>query len=157
MVFMKYTTQHAQALFNVSHTTIKNWCAEFADYLSPSARPEPGHQRQFMEDDLRVLALVAEMKNRAATFDDIHAALKIGQRGVLPNSFNTALAPTSTIVAAISELREQIELMNSTIQNLQAEGNKKDGQITLLKEQLSEAKADIRRLERENARLSDHD
>lgn len=154
---MKYTTQHIQALFNVSHQTVKNWVAEFATYLSPSATPESGRARQFTEEDLRVLALVSEMKTRSATYEDIHAALQTGQRGTLPDSFTTALAPTPSIVSALADMREQMTLLNETIQNLQLSISRKDGQIDLLKEQLKEAQTEVSRLQRENARLTHDD
>lgn len=141
---MKYTTQHAQALFNVSHTTIKNWTAEFSDYLSPLATPESRKARQFTEEDLKVLALVAELKaNRAASFEDIHFALRSGQRGTLPDSISTTLAPTSTLVSGITQLQAVINDLNQQIEVERAEKFMAKGQVELLEKQLETAQEKI--------------
>jgi DNA-binding transcriptional MerR regulator len=53
--------------------------------MSPTANPGKGRGRSFTLEDMRVLALVADMKDRSATYEDIHAALQSGQRGDSPS------------------------------------------------------------------------
>lgn len=78
-----YKTRDLVALFDVTGETIRTWSMEFAAYLSPTAQPGAGRQRFYTDDDLTVLSLVAAMKAEGKVFDDIHAALKTGQRGDL--------------------------------------------------------------------------
>ena len=81
MLSMNYATRHVGQLFHVSGETVRNWANEFAAYLSVVGNPPKGRQRRFTDEDLAVFSLIAEMKNRGATFDEIHAALAAGQRG----------------------------------------------------------------------------
>lgn len=144
VALMKYTTQHAQAIFNVSHTTIKNWTKEFAEYLSPTATPEANKARQFTEADLAVLALIAELKaNRSASFEDIHFALRSGQRGTLPESITTTLAPTSTLITGLNELQIVIEDLKQQLENERAEKFMAKGKVEILEKQLQAAQERI--------------
>lgn len=81
---MLYTSTHAATLFHVSTETIRNWAEVFSPYLSVTANPGKGRTRSFTTEDMQVLALVAEMKSKGATFDEIHVALQNGQRGDPP-------------------------------------------------------------------------
>lgn len=76
-----YTSRHLSSLFDVTIETIRLWSIEFASYLSSTANPGTGKARQFSQDDLEVLTLVADLKGQGMTFADIHANLKSGQRG----------------------------------------------------------------------------
>lgn len=80
-----YNTPEVAAFYKRTDQTIRAWAEEFSFYLSPTANPGKGRGRNFTLEDMRVLALVAEMKDRSATFDDIHAALRAGQRGDSPS------------------------------------------------------------------------
>jgi len=118
---MLFTTKHAQALFRVaSAQTIRNWANEFQAYLSPSAKPGSGNARRFTEDDMRVLALVAEISSQGKPFEAIHAALASGQRGELPN-----LTPEEIDVLVAGEIERQLSLQlheaRETAQRLQEE------------------------------------
>jgi DNA-binding transcriptional MerR regulator len=69
--------------FGVNPQTIRQWSEQFAPYLSESANPKRGNTRHFTMDDLQVFALVAYMRGRDATFEDIRTALQSGQRGLM--------------------------------------------------------------------------
>ncbi len=140
-----YTTGHLTTLFNVSHQTIKNYCKEFAAYLSPTATPPANRQRQFTDDDLAVLSLVVELKTAGATFEDIHAALGAGQRGLTPDTAALTLNEPVMLIA----LRQQVTDLTLQISALQADNQKKDGKIELLTQMLADAQDTIRQLERE--------
>jgi regulator of replication initiation timing len=80
-----YTTKHAQKLFDVkSDQTIRNWIKEFQEFFSIDATPGKGVDLQLTEDDMRVLACIAEMRNERRPADDIYASLKSGSRGEVP-------------------------------------------------------------------------
>ena len=78
---MEYSTKHVELLYGVSHETVRRWTDEFSEYLSHNANPGKGRHRNFDDDDMRVLALIADYKKRGVLFEEIHAALKNGQRG----------------------------------------------------------------------------
>ena len=56
------TAEVAQAL-GVSITTIQNWSFQFAPYLSEAARPGPGLERRFTEQDVNLLAYIKQLRN----------------------------------------------------------------------------------------------
>lgn len=156
---MRYTTQQIADLFAVSHQTVKNYCAEFAAYLSPTATPEKGQQRQFTDDDVAVLALVVEMKKAGAVFESIHHALGMGQRGDVPDA---ALIPiegdgAGAGGAALLVMRQQVIDLQTALAEKERELAGRDAQIALLREMLNEAQRQVINLERKNARLEDHD
>jgi DNA-binding transcriptional MerR regulator len=76
-----YTSRHLATLFGVTIETIRLWTIEFADYLSPTARPGTNKIRLYSQSDLEVMTLVAEFKVQNRTYTEIHATLKSGQRG----------------------------------------------------------------------------
>lgn len=101
-----FSTKHAQALFRVaSPQTIRNWANEFQNYLSPSAKPGSGNARRFSEEDMRVLALIAEISSQGRPFEVVHAALASGQRGELPN-----LTPEEIDVLVAGEVERHLSL-----------------------------------------------
>ncbi|MBZ0291640.1 MAG: MerR family transcriptional regulator [Anaerolineae bacterium] len=81
---MYYTSRHVRILFNIAAETVRNWCDEFERHLSPTANPGKGKHRNFTEDDMRVFALIAELKNQGLSYDEVHLALDNGQRGDPP-------------------------------------------------------------------------
>jgi DNA-binding transcriptional MerR regulator len=64
--------------FNVTSSTLRNWSAEFADYLSPQANPPKGQRRVYSDEDAAVLALVAIERSDKRPYAEIHAALADG-------------------------------------------------------------------------------
>ena len=79
------TTGEIQKIFRVSAQTVRNWCHEVGEYLSPSATPAiPGTRRRFTEDDLKVFALIVSMTAADQTYKDVKEALANGKRGALP-------------------------------------------------------------------------
>lgn len=73
----------ARAL-DTTRSTIRNWAREFADYLSPTANPPAGQERQFTIQDGQVFALIASMRQNNAGYEAIHAVLSSGERGLWP-------------------------------------------------------------------------
>lgn len=147
---MKYNTKTVASLLNVSQSTIKNYTAEFGAYLSPSASPPAGGVRQFTDDDLLVLSLAAQMKKAGASYDEIHLALRNGQRGEIPAE-SAEITPSAS--AMIISLREQIIRRDDIIQQLQLERAGDKSLIANLEQKLEAAQLEIRRLDRKLARL----
>ena len=67
-------------LVGVEPAKVKRWAKEFAEYLSLTARPGKGQERQFSEADLRVLAVVADHLELGNDADDVHYALNSGEQ-----------------------------------------------------------------------------
>lgn len=82
---------------------------EFAEYLSPTATPGDRKKRDFTPEDLAVFALVAEFKERKATYEEIHLSLKAGQRGKPPEISEDQL---KLISATESEKRASLEIVS---------------------------------------------
>ena len=78
-------TAEVAAYYKRTEQTIRAWAREFSGYLSPTANPGGGKGRNYTVEDLQVIALIAEMKDNNATYDEIHMSLTAGQRGDPPN------------------------------------------------------------------------
>jgi DNA-binding transcriptional MerR regulator len=90
------TTGEIQKIFSVSAQTVRNWCHEFREFLSPSATPTAsGTRRRFTEDDLKVFALIVSMTAADQTYKDVKEALAKGERGALPELPDEEPDPTS--------------------------------------------------------------
>lgn len=65
----------------VSDGTIRNWAAEFADYLSPGSQTDkPGEIRTFTQDDLAILETVAALRRQNLSYGEIGQRLATGER-----------------------------------------------------------------------------
>lgn len=112
-----YTTKQIATLYGVTVETVRLWSEEFNEYLSPTANPGRYKTRYFTDEDMGVVTLVAESKKEGLTYTEIHAALKIGDRGISP-----PLAPEDIRALSISSqdqrLSLRIEHLELTIQHL---------------------------------------
>lgn len=114
---MMYTSRHVCMLFGIAPETVRNWSEEFERYLSVTANPGKGRHRNFTADDMRVFALIHELKNQGLTYDDVHGALSNGQRGeppVLPPDEVQALVATDQKQQVAIQL-QQLELQIAQI------------------------------------------
>lgn len=131
-----FSTSQVAKRFGVADQTIKNWAAEFAQYLSPTATPGEGKRRAFTADDVSVFAVVHELVGRGRDTSAAHAALQAGRRPT------DALIPLSTGDTLISVQRERDMLQ---------------GAVMELREQLAKSTSDrdelIKRLARAELRL----
>lgn len=74
------TVSEVARLLGVEPVKVKRWANQFAEYLSLTARPAKGRERQFTEADLRVLAVAAEHLEFGNDEDDVHHALNCGRQ-----------------------------------------------------------------------------
>ena len=109
-----YQTKDVCEAFGISRQTVRIWTAEFAEYLSPSATPEKGQQRNFSDDDMSVFALVHEVKQRGGTYDNAHLQLKSGQRGEMPGE---PLSVQAEPEMHLSSLRGQITRLSNQLES----------------------------------------
>lgn len=109
-----YSVLQAARIASVSSSTIRNWSAEFGEFLSPTANPPPGETREFTDDDLRVFSTVAVMRGQLLATTDIVDALRDGQRfePVAPPTEDPQpqdRANTETAVTIYKDLLTQLE------------------------------------------------
>lgn len=140
-----YKTNDIETIFNISHQTVKTWAAEFAGYLSPTATPEKGRQRVFTDDDLRVFALVSVFRKQGKTYEDMHAALRTGQRGDMPDVPEPSTLPANASGAVTAALRRVADLEAQLRQEHDAR-MMTEGENRLLKQMLKEANEELARL-----------
>lgn len=133
-------------LFDVSHQTVRRWCDEFEQYLSSSATPPAGEMRLFTDDDLRVLALVAQVKNNGGIYEDAHARLRAGERGEIPDeppSEQQKQMVMSQLAIQNKELRAEIESLTREREATQAALKEKSEEVIRLQTRLEEAEKRI--------------
>jgi len=78
------TVADVAEVLGVDRENVKRWANEFAEYLSLTALPGKNQERQFVEADLRVLAVVAEHMESGNEADDVIYALNSGQQYTAP-------------------------------------------------------------------------
>lgn len=135
-----YTSGQVAALFQVTTETIRLWAQEFAQFLSVSANPGGSRSRRFVEEDLSVLALIAEFRSLGKNFDDIQVALANGQRGTLPQVSMDKLATLNS---------QDVQVITAQVQRLQIELRHVQEERDALLQKL----ATLHELEIEKARL----
>jgi len=67
----RYTVAQAAALAGVSPSSVRNWCAQFAQYLSSGASPAPGEERLLTGADVAILQQVAQWRAQRQGYDAI--------------------------------------------------------------------------------------
>lgn len=102
---MEYKSEIVQSLYNITGQTVRNWSNEYSDFLSDDAVGGENKHRVFTEDDLKVFALIVELKAKRLNTDDIKATLATGNRGEVPNT--TGIIPVDTALK-ITRLESQI-------------------------------------------------
>lgn len=70
-----YTVAQAAALAGVSPTSVRNWCAQFAQYLSPGASPPAGEERLLTAGDVATLQQIAQWRQQRMGYDAIAQGL----------------------------------------------------------------------------------
>lgn len=151
-----YSSRHTATIFGVALETIRNWADEFQHYLSPTATPGRGKHRMYTFDDLRVFALVAELKQMGHTYADIHSSLQNGQRGQPPS-----LPPEEIQALVVGEQERRLSLEVDYLQrNLIRAQQELEEARTALKEAMQIREDKIRletRLEAEQRHILDRE
>lgn len=125
-----YTSGQVASLFDITTETVRAWAQEFSEYLSHDANPGNKRNRRFSEDDLGVLALVADMKRIGKTFSDIHAALASGERAEVPTVSMDALEAVGS--QNIQLIVQQVQRLQKALQVVQEERDELLNRITEL-------------------------
>jgi len=149
-----YSSTDIAALLNITPQTVRSRSEEFAGHLSHVANPGQGRQRQYTDDDVRVMVLINDMNKVGARVNDIHDALKTGRRGELPDKTPGVLAISPNkqqlaLAARVEELEDAVKLLTTENQQLRIDAalGRRDN------EELKAAREEIARLNREIGRL----
>ena len=124
-------TQSARAA-GISASTVRLWAKEYAEYLSPGARPGKGEQRLFAPDDIAIFKTIRAIRGSGGNTEQIVAALDNGERLETPQEppqdvpgqspgTQTALLPMELIQAIVTPYKQQIEANTTRIERLEGE------------------------------------
>lgn len=125
-----YTSNQAAKIYDVSLQTINHWAGQFKEHLSPTANPGGRRKRRFSVEDMKVLALISDMKNEGSTFEDIRATLQTGQRGDAPT-----VDPDQVQAIVVGEAETRLALENDRLQQMLVEAHNK---LAMAQDQLKE-------------------
>lgn len=162
-----YKSTDVQKLFGISHETVRRWAEEFQQYLSPDATPGTGKHRVFNDDDLEVMALIADMRRKNRSPEDIAAALATGQRGDIPDSLEAreldlraslqvqiAQREIETLQLQLNEAQQDAQQWRDKAQRLQGQLDAMQSQIAAGRgDELTTARKQIEELNREIGKL----
>ncbi len=166
-------------LLNVSGQTLRRWTSDYGRFLSAGATPPKGRTRALSEQDIRVLSLVATLRNAGFEPDKIIERLEEeeaqGWAGLpeLPSEWAVAgetmpvalaaskaydVAQNTILQRELENARQQIALAEQRVDQLQQELNSlrvekvsADSRVHALELELSQARGDVAELK---ARLS---
>ena len=115
------TVNQLAKLLHLSDTAIRQWTAEFSDYLSAPANPPKGKPRRYSDDDYLIFTTVQVLRGQGVGFADIHIALNDGVRHEPLESQQTedppsdADAPGETAVTAMEAFSTTLQLYESRV------------------------------------------
>lgn len=123
----QYFSPHQAALqLGISVHSVRRWCTEFAQHLSPSASPERGATRRLSEHDLEVLQEVKRLRDEEGlTVVQINERLQdliIGRANVVeashvapasPQQATTALAVVEALQTALLPFETRLQALES--------------------------------------------
>jgi DNA-binding transcriptional MerR regulator len=145
---MEYASKDLVARFGITGETLRQWTHEFKRHLSEGANPGGGQHRRFTFEDLEVLTLVAEMRQKKHAWEDIHASLDMGERGV-PSIDPAALIPLESqqqlalLHQTIERLREQVNDLKTQLNTTTTRADRAEGAQDSLRQQIEEARETI--------------
>jgi DNA-binding transcriptional MerR regulator len=166
---LRYKSGQVAQLYNVTRETLRNWSDTFREYLNEDAQPGTGKDRIYTPDDLKIISLVAELRNDNLSLPEIHAALRNGQRGeppaLSPDELDELLKTkeenpdtqelTSALVRAtnalklaeqqleeLENLRVEIATLKTTIEHQTSERTRLEKEIVGLQEEVRQLSKD---------------
>jgi DNA-binding transcriptional MerR regulator len=146
---MEYSSKDLAQRFNIQNETLRQWAIEFRRHLSLQANPsESGKHRRFTFEDLEVLQLVSELRSKNAKWEEIHAALDMGERGI-PSIDPVALIPLESqkqlalLYETIESQRAKLADLESRLTAANTRADRAEGAQDSLKTQLAESQEAI--------------
>lgn len=149
---MDYKRADVARHFDRDIETIRRWTLEFASYLSPDANSQGRNKSRYSDTDMAILTLIRDMYDRGASVDEIHLALKSGQKGDFDGFLqNTRVQLTESDVQQLSEIAMERDGLRLRVQELERD----NARLQAKAEQLSDLQAEIKELYKEIGRLEE--
>ena len=146
-----FTTGHITSLFDISRTTLAEWCKTFAPYLSATANPPKGAHRRYTDDDMGVFSLVHRLKRSGLTNEEISATLATGQRDIMPE--DAAEMTPVAVSGQVRALQNRVSELENFLNGLRTERDEARGELKRANTEIDSLKTEIRSLYREISRL----
>jgi DNA-binding transcriptional MerR regulator len=108
------TPKQASKTLTIPSSTLRRWCKEFEDHLTPH---EPGKHRTFDASDLDVLRKIRELLNEGLNYQDIHKRLNAIEK---PSSEEMSLLILEDFTKALENNRASIQALNERVSELEA-------------------------------------
>lgn len=141
-----YKNSDLQELFNISHDTVRAWADRFGRFLSPLANPGDGKHRTFNDDDLAIIALISDMRNKNMSWDEITAALERGEKGSVPDiAEERALSLGAELQLSImrnelDRMQHQLEIAQDDARTWRDKAKLLEGEMKAAEKQMEELK-----------------
>lgn len=102
-----YTPTAAAGIVGISVSSLRNWCVQFADHLSPESHPPAGHERKLSAQDLAILQRVKDLRAQGMDTTAIKTALQTEDTTALQPYIDVAPAtPTAPAVAEVTPIEQ---------------------------------------------------
>jgi len=152
-----YTTKQASDISGASRQVIRVYTTRYARYLSTEATPQPGMDRRFTTDDLKLLAFIYQRTSAGEPHERVLERLQAGELEQFvwqppepepepqsaAESASSALVPLERLQAAHSLLQDaqrrevatadQVTTLQAEVQRLSLELGKAQGEAAALK------------------------
>lgn len=139
-----FRTKELADWLGLSEVTIRQWTTgDWGQYLSLTAHGGNGRRRYFTEQDARIVAMIATLKEQGETRDGIHAALKRmqteewadlpGMPPAPPNVGPISMIPREAAETAVTTQRaallREIAMLQERVENLEGQLAKEREQV----------------------------
>lgn len=132
-----YNVATAAKMVNVSASTIRGWCASFAEHLSESANPESGTERRLTDNDIALLQAAKELRDHGKLVADINQALgALPEHGLQP-FVDSPVTPTDGLQTPTNQTETPVAIVNA----LQAIAGRMDA-LDAIEKRLAKIEAD---------------
>jgi DNA-binding transcriptional MerR regulator len=156
---MTKTPSDLARLLNISTPSLRRWCSDFAQYLSPSATPPKGKPRIFSEHDERVLLLIVHLREAGLEKDEIAVRLEMEQKrdwqGLpeLPEEFypSTILSIPADQAASRAYEVAQVAALQTQVQYLQQQTQELNLALQTARGRVAELETELEQLHQEGS------
>lgn len=125
-----YTPTAAAGLIGISVSTLRNYCSQFKELLSPDASPPAGQERRLTPADVATLQRARELRNQgmapAEIVTTLRATLQMDDTGTLQPYIDAQVITTapdpveSPTPLAMNSLQTELQIIQRQINTLEA-------------------------------------